>query len=131
MYDDAQPTTTPSGKIGKDAAAVLSDLVFYKVGHHGSTNATPIAAVENMNSGFVAMCSTQEDCFGSVDNNSEVPRRPLLNALSAKCALVRSDQIDVKARGKVVPRSQDTDSAFHIPKAGQFKVGSCYVDYLL
>lgn len=131
LYEGAQPTTTPSDKIGKEGVTVLGDLAFYKVGHHGSTNATPIAAVENMNSGFAAMCSTQEDSFGSVQNNSEVPRKPLLDALASKCALVRSDQIDVKVTAGEVPRAQGTDATLQTPKRGQFKTGSCYIDYLL
>ncbi len=131
LYDGAPPTTTPSDTLGKEGAAVLGDLAFYKVGHHGSTNATPIAAVEHMNSGFAAMCSTQEDSFGSAQNKSEVPRRPLLDALASKCALVRSDQIDVNVATRKVPRAQDTDAVLQTPKTGQFKVGSCYVDYLL
>jgi hypothetical protein len=44
---------------------------------------------------------------------------------------VRSDQIDVKITGKEVPRAQGTESQLPTPKTGQFKIGSCFVDYLL
>jgi len=131
LYNGNPPTTTPSEKLGAEGAAVLGNLAFYKVGHHGSTNATPIAAVEHMNDGFTAMCSTQEDSFGSVKNNSEVPRKPLLNALAKKCTLVRSDQIPVKLGDKQVARADDTSAQIDKPKAGVFQVGSCFVDYLL
>ena len=71
---------------------MLGHLDFYKVGHHGSTNSTPIAAVEAMNEDFVSMCSTQAGAFGSVENQSEVPRDPLMDALARKSVLVRSDR---------------------------------------
>jgi beta-lactamase superfamily II metal-dependent hydrolase len=131
LYDGNPPTTTPSEQLGKQGAAVLSNLAFYKVGHHGSTNATPIAAVEHMNEGFAAMCSTQENSFGSVKNNSEVPRKPLLNALASKCTLVRSDQIPVKLDEREVAPADDTKPEIDKPKAGAFEVGSCFVDYKL
>ena len=41
-----------------DSQAILGKLAFYKVGHHGSTNATPKNALAAMRSGCVAMCST-------------------------------------------------------------------------
>jgi len=131
LYDGDPPTTTPDQKLGKEGTAVLSNLAFYKVGHHGSTNATPIAAVQHMNVGFAAMCSTQGNSFGSVKNNSEVPRKPLLDALALKCALVRSDQIPVELTGKEVARAEDTKAEIDVPKSGKFQVGSCFVDYLL
>jgi beta-lactamase superfamily II metal-dependent hydrolase len=131
LYDGNPPTTTPDQELGKEGTAVLGDLAFYKVGHHGSTNATPIAAVRHMNAGFAAMCSTQENSFGSVKNNSEVPRGPLLTALASKCALVRSDQIPVKMGEKEVARADDTKAEIDKPTAGTFKVGSCFVDYTL
>ena len=69
------PTLTAESK------AILGGLDFYKVGHHGSTNATPIDALQAMRSGFVAMCSTEPGAYGKESNNSEVPRKPLIAAL--------------------------------------------------
>jgi len=46
----------------------VASLDFYKVGHHGSTNATPKDALNAMREGCVAMCSTQPDCYGKVEN---------------------------------------------------------------
>ena len=118
-------TPTPEG------ASILGTLDFYKVGHHGSTNATPIAAVAAMGTGFAAMCSTQSDSFGSVQNASEVPRGPLLDALGKKCALVRSDQITVEIDGLTVSPAADAPQQMPNPQRGRYEVGSCYVDYLL
>jgi hypothetical protein len=80
-----------------NAASVLGKIDFYKVGHHGSTNATPIDALNAMRDGCVAMCSTQPGAYGKPENNSEVPRVPLIDALEKKTEqqLARSDMIEV------------------------------------
>jgi hypothetical protein len=132
LYDMDKPKSDPSGvEIVKEGRQILAALDFYKVGHHGSTNATPISVVEAMGQDFVSMCSTEAATFGSVANNSEVPRQPLLDALSKKSALVRSDQVDVKLQGLSVPAATGTPATLTKPKNGKFVVGSCYVDYLL
>lgn len=132
LYDLDQPRSDPTGeKLSKEGSDILGSLDFYKVGHHGSTNATPIAAVEAMGKDFVAMCSTQEDSFGSVENKSEVPRTPLLEALAKKSALVRSDQIAAKINGQTIPAVPDAPAKLPEPKSGKFEIGECYVDYLL
>jgi len=134
LYDSKTPSTTPSETVGALGKSVLGTLDFYKVGHHGSTNATPIAAVQAMtNSKLVAMCSTQAHSFGSEDKGTEVPRKPLLDALAKKSALVRSDQIAVKLDGKQVPPAEGAPASIPSPAtgAGAFKPGSGYVDYLL
>jgi hypothetical protein len=132
LYDLDTPSTTTLGATPTaQGSAILRSLDFYKVGHHGSTNATPIAAVAGMGTGFAAMCSTQADSFGSVQNASEVPRGPLLDALGKKCALVRSDQIAVDVDGQTVPAAIDAPATVPKPQRGRYVVGSCYVDYLL
>jgi beta-lactamase superfamily II metal-dependent hydrolase len=79
---------------------ILSSVDFYKVGHHGSTNATPIDALQALRDGCVAMCSTEPGQYGSTAKGSEVPRLPLLAALDQKThhQLVRSDQIKTAER---------------------------------
>lgn len=131
LYGGEKPTTTPAENLGEEGTRVLGNLDFYKVGHHGSTNATPIAAVEAMNAGFAAMCSTEAGSFGSVANNSEVPREPLMAALGRKCALVRSDQIAAKLADRTVPAMTETHAELPKPKSGTFVPGSCFVDYQL
>jgi beta-lactamase superfamily II metal-dependent hydrolase len=130
LYGEGVPAKDPSNlTLSSETKAVLGAIDFYKVGHHGSTNATPIPAIEAMGSDFVSMCSVQKDSFGSEPDESEVPRIPLLDALAKKSALVRSDQFpvsegDVRVRaavGKEMPK----------PKTGKFEVGSCFVDYFL
>jgi len=117
---------TPTGK------TILGHLDFYKVGHHGSTNATPVTAVESMEGeDFASMCSTQEGAFGSKANQSEVPRDPLLAALETKCAVVRSDSIPVTIEGNAVPAADGAPKGLPERKVkGRFEVGPIYVDYL-
>jgi beta-lactamase superfamily II metal-dependent hydrolase len=131
LYDSDTPVKAPSGDLGVQGAQVLGHLDFYKVGHHGSTNATPIAAVEAMNEDFVSMCSTQEGAFGTVENESEVPRIPLMDALAKKSVLVRSDQIAVKVEDRAVESVPGSPRKPKAPKQGRFELGSCFVDYLL
>jgi hypothetical protein len=94
LYGSATP---PGAETDILAASkqVLSSLDFYKVGHHGSTNASPIDAVESMRDGLVAMCSTQPGCYGNAKKGTEVPRGPLLDALEKKTRnqLACSDQV--------------------------------------
>src|SRR5204862_5478851 len=45
--------------INKTAKDVLGSIDFYKVGHHGSSNANPIPAVAALNPACVSMCSTE------------------------------------------------------------------------
>jgi len=124
------PDKAPSvDKIDKDSKTILEHLDFYKVGHHGSTNATPISAVETMGGDFASMCSTQEDSFGTVANQSEVPRIPLLNALSKKTTLVRSDQFAVTVPGNPVAAVKGGPKKLPSPARGRFEQGPIFIDY--
>jgi beta-lactamase superfamily II metal-dependent hydrolase len=90
------PVGTPGHtNLTDKSESILAAVDFYKVGHHGSTNATPIDAAGALRDGCVAMCSTQPGIYGSEARNTEVPRIPLLDALDKKTKnqLVRSDQI--------------------------------------
>jgi hypothetical protein len=125
---DRDPTKL--GDIVEESQDLLANIDFYKVGHHGSTNSTPIQAVEAIGVGrpansVVAMCSTEVEVYGNPDKGTEVPRDPLLDALGAKCALVRSDAIEVKGAGK-------THKALSkLPKltAGKLTKSSLYIEY--
>lgn len=129
MYGGTPDKAPSVDKIDKDSASILSHLDFYKVGHHGSTNATPVSAVETMGGDFASMCSTQEDSFGSVANESEVPRAPLLEALSKKSKIVRSDQFAITLPGSEVPAVKGSPTKLPTPKRGRFEKGAIYIDY--
>ncbi|HYW55313.1 MAG TPA: hypothetical protein VE826_15170, partial [Dongiaceae bacterium] len=97
--------TTPLTATAKN---ILGNLDFYKVGHHGSTNANPINAVEALRQGCVAMVSTACTAYGEPSKKSEVPRIRLLEELTKRTnnQLARSDQVALTAaqtNGKAVP----------------------------
>jgi beta-lactamase superfamily II metal-dependent hydrolase len=106
--------------ITAQAQAILEKIDFYKVGHHGSANATPKDAVAAMRLGCVGMCSTQIHAY------NEVPRGPLLTALSKRMngQIARSDQ--VAASADVPPES----SAGVLPDLfNKSPTGMLYIDY--
>jgi beta-lactamase superfamily II metal-dependent hydrolase len=100
------------------AKAILGKIDFYKVGHHGSTNATPKDAVAAMRLGCVGMCSTQIHAY------NEVPREPLLKALSLRMQgqLARSDQVAVDDE----PPNQE---AGPLPDKFKDPTGKLFIDY--
>jgi beta-lactamase superfamily II metal-dependent hydrolase len=121
--------------ISKTAKDILGSIDFYKVGHHGSTNSTPIPAVEAMNVDCVSMCSTESADYdpkknrphGSLDRQSEVPRTVLMDALETRTnfKLVRSDWTPVAG----VPASPEAKS--QLPKLPKnFSAGDLYIDYV-
>jgi hypothetical protein len=90
-----------------DAAAIRARLArvrFYKVGHHGSLNATPKTlwnAFEHLGSAgapgrLQTMVSTAAGKHGSVKRGTEVPRAPLIDALEAKSELHNTQKLRSK-----------------------------------
>ena len=134
-------TDTPD-KIGttmsKAAQQILTSLDFYKVGHHGSGNATPKAAAEMMGvpgRKFAAMCSTQKDVYGTENPNdptkgTEVPRIPLLAKLASESALVRSDQVAITVNGIEVKAAVPAPLPSPLP-GSRFEHGTLWVDCFL
>jgi beta-lactamase superfamily II metal-dependent hydrolase len=138
IFGTDDPDKKASGTICEDAEKILTTLDFYKVGHHGSGNATPIAVVNMMNKGshrFPAMCSTQEGVYGKENPHdptagTEVPRIPLLSALGAATALVRSDQIEISVDGKAEPAMVD-DPLPNSTVGTRFEQGALWIDCFL
>lgn len=86
---DAQWGTWLAAMDKPEAVDLLRKAKFYKVGHHGSHNATPVEFVETiMPRGIVSMVSTNK-----VSNWPDIPRQPLIDALVSKqVKLARSDK---------------------------------------
>ncbi len=127
LFDGATvDDTTPMTGASKD---MLNNLDFYKVGHHGSRNATPIPAVSNMRDGVVAMCSTQPGAYGTTDE-TKVPQQKLLNALIAKTKmhLARSDQVGVPVPLDQSDPKQATDTDV-LPPIFTKNDAKGYIDY--
>jgi hypothetical protein len=130
---------TKAGDVIEASREILQTIDFYKVGHHGSTNATPIQAVEaaiarpKSSRSFVSMCSTEDAVYGNPEKDTEVPRVPLMKVLSDGSCLLRSDsipitftdpdtnkKITVKARkGVKLPK----------PKVGKIRAAKLYLEY--
>jgi hypothetical protein len=74
--------------------ALLRRTNFYKVGHHGSHNATPVRFVNDvLGDAFQAMVPTRP-----TETFDDIPRKPLLEALLLKSeSVVRSDAADIPA----------------------------------
>lgn len=100
------------------AKDILNKIDFYKVGHHGSRNATPKDAVAAMRLGCVGMCSTQIHAY------NEVPREPLLDALRDRMQgqLARSDQVALNG----TPPNAD---AGPLPSSFKDPTGKLFIDY--
>jgi hypothetical protein len=86
----------------KKTRALLADVDVYKVGHHGSLNATP---KEMLWKGFSkrkgklqTLLSTLPGKHGKTRNNTEVPRRPLLEILQAESTLFNTDDLTFGAK---------------------------------
>jgi hypothetical protein len=70
----------------------LSRVDLYKVGHHGSRNATPISLFDKWKDGttpFTAMMSTKAGVHG--EDHHAVPRSTLVTALKGRGALLTTD----------------------------------------
>jgi len=119
--------------ITKHAREILGSIDFYKVGHHGSTNATPIPAVAAMPAEFAAMCSTEtgypskKRTYGSLAKKTEVPRIALMEALETRThrRLVRSDWIKV---GDAPASPEAHRQLARLP--ADFSTGEIFVDYI-
>jgi len=143
LFQTKGPVSDPTkaGDVIDESKLILSTIDFYKVGHHGSTNATPIQAVEaaiarpKSSKGFVSMCSTEDEVFGSRDNDSEVPRIPLMKALGDGSCLVRSDSIPITFTdadtGKQITVKARKGVKLPTPKSGKIRAAKLYLEYTL
>jgi beta-lactamase superfamily II metal-dependent hydrolase len=111
------------------AKEILGSIDFYKVGHHGSTNANPIPAVGAINVSCASMCSTATGAYGSPAKKTEVPRTALMDALEERTGkrLVRSDWV---AAGNAEPDAQAHEELPELPE-GFSTPGKLYLDYHL
>ena len=81
---------------------LLAEVDYYKVGHHGSLNATPKtlwhnfakkSEDENDADRLTSLISTKAGKHGSTDRNTEVPRRTLVAALQKESNLVTTQKL--------------------------------------
>ncbi len=81
---------------------ILADVDVYKVGHHGSLNATPKKLLwetftkrnKHGKERLHTLLSTLPGKHGNVRNKTEVPRRPLLEALERESQLSNTNKLE-------------------------------------
>ena len=78
--------------------SMIEKVDFYKVGHHGSLNATPMSLwnrfkKKGADGKLQTVLSTRGGVHGSTARSTEVPRRTLVAELEARTALQRTDTI--------------------------------------
>lgn len=91
-----------------DLAKLLRGIDIYKVGHHGSRNATPkelwrrwfpddaaAGSTSNRSRSMTSMLSTKPGKHGDQDAGTEVPRETLVKALKKFTDLVATDEMGV------------------------------------
>lgn len=129
---------TKAGDLVETSKELLETIDFYKVGHHGSTNSTPIQAIEaaiarpKSNPGFVSMCSTEDLVYGNRDIGTEVPRIPLMDVLSKDSCLIRSDSFPITItdpQKKVIEPAKGMNASLPKPKIGKLIKADLYVEY--
>jgi len=82
----------------KKIRALLADVDLYKVGHHGSLNATPRKLLwegfrKRKGKKLKTMLSTLPGKHGKTTSDTEVPRRTLLKALKEESQLKNTDDL--------------------------------------
>jgi hypothetical protein len=138
LFGTDTPDKTAGQSITADALKILAGVDFYKVGHHGSGNATPIIAAQSMGvqgHRFACMCSTEAGVYGTENpddptKGTEVPRIPLLAKLGTEGALVRSDQIPINGNNGTVKAK--VPAPLPSPVRGtRYEQGAIWVDCFL
>ena len=78
---------------GVDLNRILGNTIFYKVGHHGSHNATLRSAVERFPSHNRMASFVPVSRGAALDNGwRKIPYEPILNALAERGVVVRADE---------------------------------------
>lgn len=99
---DAQLENWSLALADKKVMALLKDIDIYKVGHHGSLNATPKSlwnkfakkGPASKTGRLISLLSTLEGKYGDDDKRTEVPRSTLVKALKANTQLVSTNTFD-------------------------------------
>ena len=88
-------------KISKKTLPLLAEVDVYKVGHHGSRNATPKSLYDNFKkrgdegtkNRLTSLISTKTGKHGSVDSHTEVPRKTLVKALEEETNYLTTQKV--------------------------------------
>lgn len=132
-------------KLKDKASEILGSIDFYKVGHHGSSNANPIPAMAALNPTCVSMCSTESNDaystkrpYGTISKDpdkkgTEVPRILLMEEMEkiTGSRLVRSDWIELNDPAASLDVKASPEAKGQLKKLPpNFEKGDLYVDYV-
>jgi beta-lactamase superfamily II metal-dependent hydrolase len=100
---------------------LLKDVNLYKVGHHGSLNATPKTlwklfdhkGDQKVNDRLGTLCSTKSGKHGNATSGTEVPRIKLVDALKANSCFCSTETL---------PASEKLAHVVTIPARGSFQL---------
>lgn len=137
LFKMSEPIKDPTkaGDVVEESKELLQTIDFYKVGHHGSTNSTPIQMVETAtdrpasSKGFVSMCSTEDEVYGNPTKSTEVPRTVLMDALAKGSCLVRSDAIPISIKDPKLSVAARKGVKLPKPKVGKISKTNLYLEY--
>lgn len=141
LFKSKEPLKDPTkaGDVIETSKEILQTIDFYKVGHHGSTNATPIQAIEaaikrpKSGKSFISMCSTEDRVYGNRDKDTEVPRLPLMKVIADGSCLIRSDSIPITFTDTGTGRQRTVKARKGVvlpnPKVGKIHTAKLYVEY--
>lgn len=101
-----------TGEDGEEVRQLLSQVTFYKVGHHGSLNATPKSlwngfshrGPDGQSARLCTLVSTMTGKHGDSRRETEVPRKTLIEALKNQSAHLSTQQITkeyIKKEGRL------------------------------
>jgi beta-lactamase superfamily II metal-dependent hydrolase len=120
---------------GKDTVDLLTNTIFYKVGHHGSHNGTAsLSGLEHMKSRDLVACMplVQNKVPDEWGGSKNFPAGPLYKMLLEKTRgrLIRTDQgIATSAKAKQLRNQLTATELNGFQKA--FSNGSCFVEYTI
>ncbi|HKP35297.1 MAG TPA: hypothetical protein VJT71_00460 [Pyrinomonadaceae bacterium] len=141
LYKAEGPEKDPTkiGDIAEASKDLLQTIDFYKVGHHGSTNATPVPAIEaavgrpKSTKGFVSMCSTEPGVYGNPKKESEVPRTRLMEVIGKGSCLLRSDALPITFKDADTEKIVTVNAAKGVKlpriKVGKVSKSKLYLEY--
>ena len=84
-----------------DVRKLLAGVTFYKVGHHGSLNATPRSVWKKFRKGkktLTTVVSTRSGKHGSTDEDTEVPRETLVEELEQHSDMHTTQKLGMKEK---------------------------------
>ena len=121
--EQADATISPSSA---ECRQLLKEVDLYKVGHHGSRNASPRSLVklweEKPRTDMVGLMSTKS-CFHGKKDTTRVPRQTLVDALAREMRLFTTDQEWYRVNEDNTPEYVEVEADLTTPKPFRLRRG--------